>query len=113
MSKLSKTEKQRTLQQNSALHLYFEHLAQELNDAGLDMRKTLKPAVDIPWSKDTIKDYLWRPIQIAQLQKESTTNLTTTEIDKVWETLNRHLSERFGLSVEFPSLETLEKEWEN
>ena len=34
--------KARTLTQNKALHFYYEHLAQELNDAGLDIQKTLR-----------------------------------------------------------------------
>lgn len=99
-------EKQRTLIQNNALHKYFELLADELNGAGYDMRKTLRQDIDIPWSKDTVKDYLWRPIQIAQLQKVSTAELNTAEIDKVYDVLNRHLGEKLGLHVDFPNLES-------
>lgn len=95
-------EKQRTNRQNSALHEYFERLAEELNDSGLDMRKVLKEAVSIPWNKDTIKEYLWKPIEEAQLGKKSTTELTTKEVDLIYNTLNRHLGEKFGISVEFP-----------
>ena len=93
----------RTTIQNASLHLYFRLLAEELNGAGLDMRKTLKETVDIPWSEETIKEYLWRPIQDAQLRKKSTTELTTSEVTKVYETLNRHLGDRFGLHVPFPT----------
>lgn len=99
--------KTRTSRQNRALHLLFDHLAKELSGAGLDMRKTLKEGVEIPWSGSTVKEYLWRPIQQAQLQKKSTTDLTTKEIDAVFETINRHLGERFGLHVDFPSIESL------
>ena len=99
--------KTRTNRQNSALHLYFSMLADELNSAGLDMRKTLKPAVEIPWSGKTVKEYIWRPIMTAQLNKTSTTEMTTKEIDEVLNTITRHLGEKFGLSVEFPSIETL------
>lgn len=100
-------EKQRTLRQNKALHKWYGLLAQELNDAGLDMRKTLKPTIDIPWDAKTVKDYLWRPVQELQLEKESTTELTTREIDTVYDTLNRHLGEKFGLHVPFPSIEEI------
>lgn len=99
----------RTIQQNKALHLWFTMLSQELNDAGLDMRKTLKPEVDIPWTSQSIKEYLWRPVQLSQLQKQSTTDLSSDEVDKVWETLNRHLGEKFGLHVPFPSMDELMK----
>lgn len=100
-------EKQRTTKQNRALHLYFKHLANELNDAGLDMRKTLKPSIDIPWSAKTIKEYIWRPIMKAQLGKESTTEMTTKDIDRVLQTINRYIGGKFGLIVDFPSIETL------
>lgn len=97
--------KQRTIAQNRSLHLYFTLLAEELNQAGYDMRRTLKPGVDIPWGSNTVKEYLWKPIQNAQLMKQSTTELTTKEIDKVYDVLNRHLGEITGVSVPFPSEE--------
>jgi hypothetical protein len=43
-------EKTRTLKQNAALHLMFTQLAQELNEAGFDMKKTLKPEIEIMWN---------------------------------------------------------------
>ncbi len=98
---------QRTTQQNKALHKYFELVAEALNNAGLDMRKTLKPSVEIPWTGDTIKNYLWRPIQTEYLGKKSTTELTTKDIDKIYDILNRHLGEKFGITEPFPSLDGL------
>jgi hypothetical protein len=95
----------RTNRQNNALHVLFKLLADELNEAGLDMRKTLKPGVEIPWTGDSVKEYLWRPIQQAQLNKKSTTELTTKEIDAVFDTINRHIGEKFGLFVPFPSID--------
>lgn len=107
MKNLPETKKypKRTAQQNKALHVLFTLLAKELNEAGLDMRKTLKPGVEIPWQAKGVKDYLWRPIMQAQLDKKSTTEMTTKEIDEVFDTLNRHLGEKFGLHVAFPSIE--------
>ena len=103
---MEKVEK-RTQRQNKALHLLFGMLADELNDSGLDMKKVLKPGVDIPWTKSSIKEYIWRPIQEVQLSKKSTTDLTTKEIDEVFETINRHLGEKFGVYVPFPSIDDL------
>ena len=100
-------EKRRTVQQNKALHVMFELLAKELNNNGLDMRKTLKPGVEIPWSKASVKEYLWRPIQKAQVNKDSTTDLTTKEVDEIFETINRHIGEKFGIHVPFPSIEDI------
>jgi hypothetical protein len=97
------TDKQRTIQQNKALHLYFTMLANALNEAGLDMKKTLKPEVDIPWTTESVKKHLWKPIQEVILEKESTTELDTKDPTLVYEVLNRHMSEKFGISVEWPT----------
>jgi len=92
----------RTEQQNKALHKYFELLADDLNNAGLDMKVVLKPEVDIPWTKETIKEYIWKPVQKAMLLKESTTELTTSEISKVYDVINRLISEKYELHTPFP-----------
>ena len=99
-----KTSSKRTLKQNAALHLYFANLAEELNDAGFDMKKTIR--VDIPWSAMTVKEYLWRPLQEAYLLKRSTTELERgKEIDEVYDILNRVIAERTGIHVPFPNIE--------
>ena len=100
-------DKPRTDRQNKSLHLYFTLLAEALNDAGLDMRKVLKPSISIPWTPQTIKENLWKPIMEFQLQKSSTTEMTTKDIDVVYDTINRHLGEQFGITVEFPGIESL------
>lgn len=92
----------RTLKQNKSLHKYFELLAEALNDSGQDMKATLKPEVDISWTKESIKEYMWRPIQEAMFSKESTTKLDTVEISAVYEVLNRHTGEKLGITVPWP-----------
>lgn len=98
---------QRTKQQNKALHVLFRLLSDALNEAGLDMRKTLKPEVDIPWSAQSVKEFLWRPVQEAQLNKHSTTELTTKELDEVFETINRYIGEKHGVHIPFPSIDEI------
>jgi len=98
---------QRTSKQNRAMHKYFSLIANTLNDAGLDMRATLKPEIDIPWSTETVKEYLWRPVQKIQTNKQSTTELTTKEVNEIQETLQRFLGQRHGISQDFPSVEEI------
>jgi len=101
-----KEHPQRTGQQNKALHKYCAMLAEALNEAGLDARKTLKPEVDIPWSGEMVKNMLWRPIQEAMTGKESTTELNTVEPSEIYDVLSRHIASKFGINVEWPSDET-------
>ena len=68
---ITKEIQRRTAQQNKAIHKYFELLAQTLNDAGLDMKQVLKPEVDIPWTKESVKAHLWKPVQKVMYNKHS------------------------------------------
>ncbi len=93
----------RTLTQNAAMHLFFEHLSQTLNEAGLDVMSTMKKDVAIPWSARLVKEMIWRPVQKAVLGKDSTTKLNKLEISDVYDVINRHMSENHGIGVSFPS----------
>jgi hypothetical protein len=87
--------------------MYLMELADELNLAGLDMRRVLKPAIDIPWTLESAKTFLWKPIQDIMFAKKSTTELNTDEVSKVYEVLNRHIATEHKISVPFPSIESL------
>ena len=103
MEKQKTKEKQRTDQQNKALHLYYKNLAEALNDAGYTVQLVLKEKIDLDWDMQKVKDLLWREAQKAILYKKSTTELSKMEdIDKVYDHLNRHISEKFKLHVAFP-----------
>ena len=97
--------KQRSPRQNNALHLYCGSLANALNEAGLDMRTVLKPAVEINWTKDTVKNYLWRPIQVLVTGDQSTVDPDSDEYPQVFETLYRHMASKFGIAVPWPTKE--------
>jgi len=96
------SEKHRTLQQNKALHKYLAELAEALNDAGLDMKAVLKPGVSIPWTMEMAKEHIWKPVQNIMLDKDSTTELSTTDVDAIYQVISRHMAEKFGVSVAFP-----------
>lgn len=102
---LTQTVRPRTVTQNASLHKFLELLAETLNDAGLDMKRVIREEVDIPWTKDSAKQYLWRPIQKAIIGKASTAEAETPDYDKVHKVLSRHLGDKFGVDVPaWPSL---------
>lgn len=112
MVDVTRETKVRTPQQNSALHLYYTHLAKELNEKGLTCRYILgTKEVQLDWTVELIKEMIWRPIQIALTGKKSTTSLDkVSEIDVVYEHLNRFFSnEPFCIHVPFPSEENKPK----
>jgi hypothetical protein len=102
---MTEQEKIRTDQQRKAIEVFCRTLADTLNAAGLDQRKVLaamKEGVEIPWGQESVKDTIWRNIQIALVNKQSTTELETIEVSRVYDVVNRFTSERFGVSVPFP-----------
>ena len=96
---------QRTGQQNRALHKFFSMLSETLNLAGLEMKLVLKGDTQIWWTVESVKEYLWRPLQKVMFQKESTTELEKQiEIDKIHEQLMHILGEKHGVEyIPFPS----------
>ena len=96
-------EPNRTPRQNRGLHLWLTWLAEWLNNAGLDMRKVLKPSIAIPWTKDSAKKFLWHPIQEAMFDTDSTKQLKKLQVTEVEKVLVRHLAEKFKFeSPPFP-----------
>lgn len=94
----------RTPLQNRAMHKGFGLVAETLNNAGLDMKKVLKPEVDIPWTTESVKKFLFKPIQKIMTGKQSTTELNkVSEIDETWEVMMRHLMEKHHIDyIPFP-----------
>jgi hypothetical protein len=101
--------KQRTLQQNAAMHKYFELLAKAFNDAGYTVHKVLTKPLEISWSKDLVKYILWHTVQSALFGKKSTKNLDIKEVSQVYEEINNHTSSKLGVHVPFPDKENLGK----
>jgi len=97
-----------TLQQQKAIHVYMRLLSEALNDGGWTIQQVLAQAVDRDWDLISAKNNLWRPIQVAMFDKESTTQLDRDEVVKVYEILNRHTSNIFGIGMNFPNRKDFE-----
>jgi len=96
---------QRTSLQNNALHLYCQHLADDLNAAGFDMSLVLdklSKTAEIPWTKLTVKERLWRPVQEAMTGLASTKDAPKPSYAQIYQALSKILAENFGITTEFP-----------
>ena len=101
-------EKQRTPKQNAALHKYFNDVALALLEQGIERKTVVNDLEGYSCPIDaTFMKEVWRSIQFTQTGKLSTTELTTSEIDKVYDTFNRFMSEEYGVSNSFPSVESM------
>jgi hypothetical protein len=99
---------QRTQTQNKALHKYFTQLANELDAHGIDQKMLLDKlqGYSVPITKDFLKD-VWKAVQKRMYQKESTTELSTSQVSEVYETVNRFTAQEFGVHTAFPSNEEI------
>ena len=102
-----KNGKQRTLTQNKSLHLYCKHLAEALNDAGFDCMNFFNQGFSMPWNEKLVKEMIWKPVQVAMIDKGSTTEANTVEYTKVYDVINQHLINNRGVFVSWPSQESL------
>ena len=103
-------EKPRTTKQNNSVHLFCKKLADELNGKGYYMQLVLKPTYELRWDTKTVKEHLFKPIQKALLNKESTTELNTSEVTEVHEQLMMALQDKLPELdfIDFPSQEQTE-----
>ena len=90
-----------TDKQRRSIWLYCGLVAQELNDAGLDIRLLLEEELEVSWSKEIIMNIYWKTIQKTLFDTDSIKDLKTNQVSEVYEELNRHLA-KFSLHVPFP-----------
>jgi len=76
------------------------------------LKTARKLKVEIPWTETAVKEGIWKPIQIALYNKVSTTELTTAEVNQVYEAVEDALASRLSPwePVPFPSEESQSEE---
>ena len=95
----------RTSKQQACIEIYSRGMAQQLNDGGLDMVSVFNQfEAASPWSQPLFKENIWRRLQVAMGLPASTTRLDTKQVNDVYMVVDKNMSERFGVSMAFPSI---------
>ena len=102
---IKKIANKRTYTQNNAIHKYLDMLALEFNNAGLTVQQVLAQAIEREWTMLGAKEQIWRPIQLALTNEQSSTQIKREQVSAIYDTINRHTGEKFGLYVPFPTKE--------
>jgi hypothetical protein len=102
MDKPDKATKQRSSAQNRSLHKYCAEMATELQNSGITVEVFLK-GMEAEFTPETVK-MMWRAFGKAKYGKSSTAELTTSQVNEVYDECNRHVAQ-FGIHVAFPSQE--------
>lgn len=88
-----KVGKTRTSRQQAALEVWCRNLAKFFNDAGItrEIRSSIfkEGAIECDWTRASVKDEIWRPVQQVLTEKSSTTEATTVEYAQIYDTLVR------------------------
>lgn len=98
----------RSTQQNRALHLYYTIISNELNELGLEFEYNgvKGTSLSIRYTTEIVKNFIWRPIQLALFNVKSTTKINTKEINEIVEVISKYFAEK-GIELHFPSIESL------
>ena len=65
-----------------------------------------KERIEVPWTMESVKERVWRPVQIAKFpDRKSTTKLERNEVSEIAEVITRFIGTSYGITVPFPSRE--------
>lgn len=101
----------RTSKQSRAMHRLFTDIALYCVEHGIDQKVTLEhfQKFETPVTPEFVKG-VWKIIQHNMYGKKSTTELTTAEVDKVYEVFCKFWSEVTNEFFPFPSIDELQKQ---
>ena len=98
--------KPRTKKQNGCLHEYCKQLAEALNDAGYDFNDGKVIKLPVAFTPANVKEDMLKKVMVSLYpEKTSTTQLSTTETQAVYENLNRFTSNLWGIGLDWPNYE--------
>jgi hypothetical protein len=97
-----KIEKQRTNQQNKALHKWCDELARECSHKGVSYKAVVQN-MEVDWTPEAVKGII-RAVLKAMYKKDSTADATTVELTNACKEVDKIFLEQ-GILIGFPSLE--------
>ena len=101
-------KKKRTITQNKALHLWFNHISDALNDAGETFHYfgISGKEFEMRFTESIVKDFVIKPIMKTLFKVDTTTKLDTEKINELIDVINKFFSAK-GVYLPFPSIESL------
>ena len=99
----------RTTKQNSALHMLFTIISEQLNEMGVEFQYSgiSGKSFSTRHTPNLVKEFVWRPLQIALFDIKSTTKINTQQINEIVDVLAKYFAEK-GIVIQFPSKEQIE-----
>jgi hypothetical protein len=99
----------RSLNQNSALHLWLTQLEEEMKVNGITMDMIITKPQEIPITRHLLKD-LFRLLCKKMYHKESTADINSLEFYEVQKVFEKNIGEKTQIYIPFPSEERMMEE---
>jgi len=98
----------RTTLQNAALHKYFTMISEELNELGQEFNYfgVKGQQISLRYTPYLVKEFFWKPIQLALFDIKSTTKLNTKQMNEVIDVITKFFGDK-GVVIPFPSVDCL------
>ena len=93
----------RTWRQNNTLHLLFRRMAEALNDAGFEIPHPFKPDLEIPYSEESVKELLYKPIITMYFKVDRSTDLDAEQLSESMTILVDAVNRNTGVYVHIPT----------
>lgn len=93
----------RTWRQNNTLHLLFRQMAKALNDAGFEIPHPFKPDLEIPYSEESVKELLYKPIITMYFKVDRSSDLDTEQLSESMTILVDAVNRNTGVYVHIPT----------
>ena len=93
----------RTWRQNNTLHLLFRRMAKGLNDAGFEIPHPFKPDLEIPYSEESVKELLYKPIITMYFKVDRSTDLDTEQLSESMTILVDAVNRNTGVYIPIPT----------
>ena len=97
----AKTDKTltRTQAQNKSMWLWFKLVAEYLNKQGDSFEYTVLKTVKVPFTDEVVHKYIWKPVLKAWLDKNSTTDMDTSEPNEIYTIICAHFATERGYTL--------------
>ena len=93
----------RTWRQNNTLHLLFRQMAKALNDAGFEIPHPFKPDLEIPYSEESVKELLYKPIITMYFKVGRSSDLDAEQLSESMTILVDAVNRNTGVYVHIPT----------
>ena len=105
---LKKVSNTRSSQLNRAMHLYYTFISSELNGLGLEFEYTglMIKGLSSRYTPLIVKEFIWRPIQIAMFDITSTKDMNSNQINEIIDVIVSYFGNK-GINLQFPNIEKL------